>query len=242
MATLADQIELKVGIDMETPHVYAAMLEILGKLSVEKTADLPSNMGGKPYIEAHYMAGEVKKMFVERGLIVLASEKVVRHEVIVREGRAPHVAVAIQGKYKIVSTRDGSIAKIKGVGDGLASGTAVASNIASTNAFKNAFLRTFMITEKSVEEQALKGVEDDEKAEPRALSTAKGGATQKKEAAANVTELQDKVKAAWTEHHADDEDGYVSLGISKWGDPENWAVNMTKLKALIKSIEAGEVA
>ncbi len=243
MATAPDHIDVKVNLEMETQHVHIAMLKILGSLSVEKTAMLPGNMGGKPYIEAHYMAGEIKKAFVAEGLIVLPEETIVRHEVVARDGRAPNVAVAIEATYTIISTVDGSRESLTGTGDGLASGTAVASNIASTNAFKNAFLRTFMITEQSVEQQALAGVaDDDEKAEPRAVATARGGATQKKEVASAVTDLQDEVKNEWHALHGDDDEGYVALGNKMYGEPANWATNQTKLKSLIKSIKAGEVA
>lgn len=228
---------------MDVAEVYKSMLVVLDKLAVEKTALLPGNMGGKPYIEAHYMASEIKKLFVAEGLIVLPDEHMTKHEVIGREGRAPNVAVAIEAQYTILSTKDGSAVVIKGVGDGLASGTAVASNIASTNAFKNAFLRTFMVSEQSVEQASLKSTEDPtEKAEPRAIATAKGGATQQKQLAAAVLELQEQVRHEWVTRHEDDPDGYVSFGREKYGDPENWATNQTKLKALIKSIKAGEVA
>jgi hypothetical protein len=232
----------------EVAHVYEAMLNVLEKLAVAKTAELPGNMGGKPYIEAHVLASEVKKLFVENKLIVLPVQRMVKHEVVSREGRAPHIAVAIEATYTIVSTVDGSMAQIQGVGDGLASGTAVASIIAGTNAMKEALMSTFLVSEQSVEQQAKAGVSDDseEKATPRAVNTATGGATTgtapKKEIAQAVTTLQAEVKSAWAERHGDDEDGYVDLGNSKWGKPADWATNQTKLKALIKAINAGEVA
>jgi hypothetical protein len=227
-------------------HVYIGMFNVLEKLAVAKTAELPGNMGGKPYIEAHVLAMEVKKLFVAEKLMVLPYQTMTKHEVVVREGRAPHIAVAMEAMYTIVSTVDGTQAHIQGVGDGLASGTAVASIIAGTNAMKNALMATFMVSEQSAEQAAKEGpVDTDTKPESRAVATAKNGATQasRKDAANAVVELQGQVKQAWAHHHGEDDDGYLALAAKMYGDDAaTWATNQTKLKGLVKAIEAGEVA
>lgn len=141
----------------EVGHVYKALGEILKSLSVAKTGVLPGSMGGKPYITAVEATAEVKRQFVEHGLIIIPNETVVEHENIVTADRAVKITIVTRGEYTIVSTLDGSSVTVSGVGDGLANGTAVASNIASTNAIKNALLRTFLITEQSVEDEAKNG-------------------------------------------------------------------------------------
>lgn len=142
---------------LEGKAVYAALANVVRELSVEKNGELPSNMGGKPYITASDVAKEVKRLFVENNLILLPNETVIKHENLV--GQRLQVSIVITGTYEIVSTVDGSSVTVSGTGDGLATGTAVASNIASTNAFKNALLRTFLITEQSVEDAAKAGDE-----------------------------------------------------------------------------------
>jgi hypothetical protein len=139
------------------PQVYPAMLEVLKSMAVEKGGQLPANMGGKDYITAPDLSAETKRQFVKNNLIVLPHEKTVSQEsVTTTQGDRVKVTniVVIEGTYVIVSTVDGSMAEISGVGDGMATGTSVASNIASTNAMKNALMRTFLITEQSVEDQA----------------------------------------------------------------------------------------
>lgn len=137
--------------EVEVPHVYKALAEILKNLSVEKNGTLPGNMGGKPYITAVDAAAETKRQFVANGLVFLPSEEVIKHETIQFKERL-NVTIVVTGTYTIVSTVDGSSVTVSGTGDGLATGTAVASNIASTNSLKNALLRTFLITEQSVED------------------------------------------------------------------------------------------
>ncbi len=132
--------------------VYTALAAILSELSVEKNGDLPSNMGGKPYITAVDLNLEVKRKFVSNNLILIPSERVIRHENLVSSRTT--VSIVIEGTYTIVSTVDGSSVTGVGVGDGLAIGTAVASNIASTNALKNFLLRLFLVTEQSTEDAA----------------------------------------------------------------------------------------
>lgn len=147
---------------IETPHVYEALGAILKSLSVPKNGMLPGNMGGKPYVTAVDAAAEVKRQFVENGLIFLPSEDVIKHETIIHKDRL-NIVIVIKGTYTIVSQKDGSSVVVSGTGDGLATGTAVASNIASTNALKNALLRTFLITEQSAEDSAKNGVEQPER-------------------------------------------------------------------------------
>lgn len=141
----------------EVPHVYQGIAAILNALSVEKGGQLPSNMGGKPYITAVDLSLEVKRQFVANSLVLLPRERFTKHEVI-PSGTRNAVVIGVEGEYTIVSTVDGSSAVVSGVGDGLALGTAVASNIASTNALKNALLRTFLVTEQSVEDAAKNGL------------------------------------------------------------------------------------
>ena len=142
--------------EVEVPHVYKALAEILKNLSVEKNGTLPGNMGGKPYITAVDAAAETKRQFVANGLVFLPREEVIKHETIQFKERL-NVTIVITGTYTIVSTVDGSSVTVSGTGDGLATGTAVASNIASTNSLKNALLRTFLITEQSVEDASKAG-------------------------------------------------------------------------------------
>lgn len=231
------------------PEVYKSMLNILRKLSVAKGAQLPANMGGKPYITAADVAKETKTLFVEEQLIILPSERILEHQVIPRGDRAPNIAISIEGTYTIVSVKDGSTATIQGAGDGLASGTAVASNIASTNALKNGLLRTFLITEQSVEDAAKEGVKDSDEsntAASRAVNTAKGS-TPKAPTAENTGALDEaraNVKAAWKKIHGDDDDfnetGYMQLGASKF--EAGWPGRLADLKKLTKAITDGEVA
>jgi hypothetical protein len=162
-----------VQAQIEVPHVYTALAEVLKSLSVEKNGTLPGNMGGKPYITAVDAAAETKRQFVANKLIFLPNEEVIKHENLLNNNRL-QVSIVIKGTYTIVSTVDGSSVTVSGTGDGLATGTAVASNIGSTNALKNALLRTFLITEQSAEDAGKAGT-------PEAPS----GAQQKVEQARN---------------------------------------------------------
>lgn len=230
--------------EFKIPHVHQAMLKILTSMSVAKGGVLPGNMGGKDYITAPDLSAEAKRQFVENGIVMIPSEKIYDFEIVPRGDRAPSIIVSIEGYYHLYSTVDGSSVLISGVGDGMAQGTSVASNIASTNALKNALLRTFLITEQSVEDQA-KGDNSPavEHVEPRAVATAKtGGPTQKRESPQAVVDLQDQVREAWARLHPEAMDGYVALGNKKYGEPASWATNITKLKGLLKAIEAGEIA
>lgn len=224
------------------PEVYTSMLNILSKLGVAKNGVLPGNMGGKPYITAVDVSREVKTLFVEEKLIVLPSERVVNHETIILKDRI-NVAIAIEGTYTFVSTKDGSTATVTGVGDGLAGGTAVASNIASTNALKNGLLRTFLITEQSAEDAAKNGPED-APAENRALAAANNGATAPAQAAtpSAAKAVQQDIKAAVLDVKTKTgvEPSYTKIGNRLYPEDKTWATNTTKLKAILKAIKDGE--
>lgn len=146
----------KVPETTGVPHVYTALAKVLKHLSVDKSGQLPGNMGNGKYMPAGAISNEVKKQFSEHDLILIANEESLKNDVEVVDGRAFKIFTSIRGEYTIVSTQDASSVEISGVGDGLASNTAVSSNIASTNALKNALLRTFLISEDSVEEASMK--------------------------------------------------------------------------------------
>lgn len=215
----------------ETQHVYTALGKILKDMSVEKGGQLPSNMGGKPYITAVDLSSEAKRQFVSNGLILLPSERIIKHE-IVQSGNRNAVVIGIEGTYTIASTKDGSSVTVGGAGDGLAIGTAVASNIASTNALKNALLRTFLVTEQSVEDQAKAGIGDAPAEAPKAVGQQK-----------SLKTLTDEVK----EIIGNPESGYEATDINALGtkisngDPK-WKLNIKHLEATIKAVKAGERA
>lgn len=148
------------------PAVNVALGEILKKLSVDKNGQLPSNMGGKPYITAADINMEVKRLFVEYNLQHFPTERMLSFENMVMADRAVKTSIVIEGTYTITSLEDGSSVAVTGIGDGLASGSAVASNIASTNALKNALLRLFLITEQSVEDAGKSGPAESQQPAP----------------------------------------------------------------------------
>jgi hypothetical protein len=195
--------------EFKAPHVDLMMLEILKVFSVDKDGQLPSNMGGKEYVSAPALFKNAKAEFTKRDLIVYPNERYIEYATVPRGDRAPTIVVAVEGTYQIVSTVDGSSRVISGTGDGMGQGNSVASNIASTNALKNAMLRVFL------------------------------GATQKREAPQAVIDLQEEVKREWAQRYPENMDGYVALGTSKYGEPAEWATNITKLKGLVKAIVAG---
>ena len=226
------------------PEVYTSMLNILSKLGVAKNGTLPANMGARPYITAVDVSREVKTLFVEEGLIVLPSERIVNHETIILKDRI-NIAIAIEGTYTFVSTKDGSSATVTGVGDGLAGGTAVASNIASTNALKNGLLRTFLITEQSAEDAAKDGPSTDAAPESRAVAAANNGATAKATAAPTPSAakaVQQQIKDTVAKIKADTgvEPSYSKIGNRLYDGDKSWATNATKLKAVLSAIEGGE--
>lgn len=141
----------------KAPHVHEALGAILSDLSVEKNGQLPANMGGKPYISAVDLSLEIKRKFVDHDLILIPSERVIKHEAILGQNQKITYVISVEGEYTILSRRDGSTVTVGAVGDGVAMGSAVAANISSTNALKNALLRTFLVTEQSVEDEAKNG-------------------------------------------------------------------------------------
>lgn len=156
-----------------TPHVHKGLAAILKHLQVDKSGQLPSNMGGKAYVPAPAISNEVKKQLVANDLFMASNEELIKHEAVAADGRSYKIFTAIKGTYTFTSTQDGSQVTISGIGDGLASNTAVSANISSTNALKNALLRTFLISEESVEKQSMQdqgGVAND--ATPRAVKAA----------------------------------------------------------------------
>ena len=214
------------------PHVYTALLAVLGEMSVAKGATLPSNMGGKPYITASDLNAEAKRQFVSQGLIFIPNERQVSKEII-NDGGRKTVAISIEGTYTILSTQDGSSVEISGVGDGLATGTAVSSNIASTNALKNALLRTFLVTEQSVEDAAKEGLSD-APATPRALSAAKSGAPiPASESSNKVRDMQAQIKEM-----AEARGGveYHKIGAELAGGKQ-WATDVSILGKVIQRLQ-----
>lgn len=228
----------------KVPHVHTALAAILKSMSVEKGGMLPSNMGGKSYIQAHDLAAEAKRQFVANDLIAYPTEELLKHEIVLANNRTL-VATAIKAQYTLVSTVDGSSITITGIGDGLATGTAVSSNIASTNALKNAFLRAFLITEQSVEEQAKRGTDEPDSQAGRAVSAAKPKAAPQQSKTADLDTLRADVRAAWAETASafgDDfnPQGYMDLGNEKFKG-QKWASDGALLKQLAEAIRNGEV-
>ncbi len=233
-------------IEGTVPAVYTGIAAILAELGVKKNGQLPTNMGGKSYIAAVDVSAEIKILLVKHGLVVLPNERLIKHEAIQANNRIT-IATAIEGEYTFVSTVDGSVAKVTGVGDGLANGNAVSSNIASTNAMKNAMLRTFMITEQSAEDQAKNGVDESPAAQPKAIAAAQGGSTQAAKPASStaVADLQAEIKAAVAEvaEATGATPNYAAIGKRLFGDKDpNWATKVDSLKAVLKAVQSGEVA
>lgn len=228
---------------IQVPHVRTALLNILGELGVAKNGQLPSNMGGKPYITAADVAKEVKTLLVANELIAIPTERVVKHELI--NTSRINTAIVIEAQYTFLSTRDGSSITVQGVGDGLAGGTAVASNIASTNALKNALLRTFMITEQSVEDAAKNGAGEDPTppAAVRAATKNAGGGTAKAvPSGTKVEELQQAVRTAWEDREGEGDSGYIAFGdkLTELAT-DKWVSDAKLLEAILKAIKGGEV-
>lgn len=225
-------------IEPNVPEVYQSLLRILAQLSVAKNGQLPTNMGGKPYLTAVDVARETKTLFVDEQLIILPHETITKHESIIHKDRIA-VLVGVEGTYTIVSVKDGSQAVVQGAGDGLANGTAVASNIASTNALKNALLRTFLITEQSVEDAAKSGVDNSESATPKAVAAATkqtAGKPMPSPANTKIAELKVAIQAEAAAREVD----YAALGNAKF--ESGWPTRVNDLTALLKAIKAGEVA
>lgn len=213
------------------PHINRAYLSILKDISVDKNGVLPSNMGGKPYIAAVDVAKEVKALLVKNDVISVPRETEVRKELVL-QGNRLLITTTIEAEYDLISTIDGSILTIRGVGDGVATGSAVASNIASTNAFKNAFLRALLITEQSVEDDAKKGIPEPEK-ENRAVANAKGAT--KEQGSDEVGSARQAVKAAAASAGLSDQ-GYINWGKSMTGGAAGWVSDVDTLKKLASEI------
>jgi hypothetical protein len=153
------------------PHVHTALLAIYKGLEVEKDGTLPSNMSGKAYVTAGNLSAKIKEQFIAHELIFYpVSETIWHHEVAQDKTQRTLVAISIEGRYKIISTKDGSSIEIGGAGDGLATGTSVANNIASTNALKNALLRLVMATEGGVESASKDGIGHQDDVAPAQVS------------------------------------------------------------------------
>lgn len=154
-----------------TPHVHKALLAIYGELAVEKDGTLPSNMSGKAYVTAGNLSASIKEQFIKHELVFHpVYERIIHHGVTQDKTQRTLVAISVEGKYKIVSTVDGSSIEIGAAGDGLATGTSVANNIASTNALKNALLRLVMATEGGVESASKDGIGESADAAPAQVS------------------------------------------------------------------------
>lgn len=231
-----------------TPKVHEALSAILESLSVEKGGQLPANMGGKPYITATDLNLEAKRKFVEHGLVLLPSEKIVRYEPI--NGTRLSVLIAIEGTYTLIAKEDGSTVSFGGVGDGLANGSAVASNIASTNALKNALLRLFLVTEQSVEDAAKNGT-DDAKTNPAESKIAKASGGPAKPATAvkgnGAAELRNQIitKAkSVAESTGIAETYYRNIGDRLTGTTNaadrKWINDTAVLTQVLAAIDAGE--
>lgn len=214
----------------ETQHVYTALGKILKDMSVEKGGQLPSNMGGKPYITAVDLSSEAKRQFVSNDLILLPSERIIKHE-IVQSGNRNAVVIGVEGTYTIASTKDGSSVTVGGAGDGLAIGTAVASNIASTNALKNALLRTFLVTEQSVEDQAKAGIGDALTEAPKPVGQQKSIASMTEEIKAIINDPN----SGYTAKDINDLGAKKSNGDAKWKTQAKW------LSAVLDAVKAAEV-
>ena len=138
--------------ETKVPAIYGAILAVMNELGVDKNGTLPSNMGNGKYITASDLSAAVKTAFVNHNVVGFPREREVAKEIIIFKERL-NIAITVETTYKLVSTVDGSMEEVCGVGDGLATGTAVSANIASTNALKNVLMRLLLITEQSVEDQ-----------------------------------------------------------------------------------------
>jgi len=217
--------------------VYGAFAEVLKSMQVDAAGQLPSNMGGKKYITAKDIADEVKKKFVEVGLIMIPNETVVSDEILTgADGRRTSFLI-IEGKYRIIHIEDGSEVTISGTGGGMATGTAVAPNIASTFALKNALQRAFLISETAVEEAALKAPDAPAATPPekRAEATAVAKVT------AEVAPLKKEIAAKLGIKSAA---GIIAKGNEYFHteDSASWKDDAVRLGAWLTHLNTGEVA
>jgi len=141
----------------KVPAIYGAFAKVLAELSVAKGGTLPSNLGGSSYIKAADLSLEVKRLFVEHGLVVFPQERFTKHEVSINDEGRKVLTIGVETAAKIVAIEDGSFEVVSGVGDAVSNGnTSVTANIASTNAMKNLLMRALLITEQSVEDASKK--------------------------------------------------------------------------------------
>jgi len=141
----------------KVPAIYGAFAKVLAELSVAKGGTLPSNLGGSSYIKAADLSLEVKRLFVEHGLVVFPQERFTKHEVSINNEGRKVLTIGVETAAKIVAIEDGSFEVVSGVGDAVSNGnTSVTANIASTNAMKNLLMRALLITEQSVEDASKK--------------------------------------------------------------------------------------
>ncbi len=159
------------------PKIYAAYHKILEELQVDKTSDLPTNMGGKKAFAADQVAADVKSLLVENNLIFrVLSEDVVSNEVI-PVGNRLNIVITVQGTYELIHIEDGSSITIGGVGQGVAIGSSVAASIAGTFALKSGLLHSFLITEESVEREGLAPTQPKESAALKKAQSDKDGSS-----------------------------------------------------------------
>lgn len=226
----------------KTPKAHEKVLAILKELSVKKSGNLPSNMGGKPYISATDLFDEVKVSFAEKNLILIPAENFQKHEV-VQQGQRALIATVIEGHYTILSTEDGSSLTIQGVGDGLATGSAVSSNIASTNALKNALLRFFLAAETSVEDKAKGGVGEAENSPANAkIAKAQGGGVTRKSTGSPTTAGEYRTAILAAVKSGGGVADYEKVGNRISGKQKSeWLNDVEVLGGVLKALEAGEV-
>jgi hypothetical protein len=211
---------------IEVPKVYGAIAEVVKALSVEKGGTLPGNMGGKSYYTAADLNAEVKRLFVQHGLIIAPQEELVRQEILNNNNRLT-IAITIKGTYEIIAVADGSSITIGGIGDGLAIGTSVSANIASTNSLKNALLRFLLVSEQSVEDAGKNGIPD---------------APEQKVAAPKSSSIDD-VRAQITAIISSDKNSFDGAKVNALGDKitgehrDVWGGNAAALKKVLKALE-----
>lgn len=227
--------------DQTVPHVYTALSEVFKTLSVGKDGRLPSNMGGGGYQTAEAVSEAVRNEFAQHDLIILSNEEETSRESIIHKERL-NFSSSVTGTYTIVSTRDGSMTQISGVGHGLATGTAVAANVASTFALKNALMRTFMVSENAVEEGGLAG-ENTAKPKPENRATRNVKAATTKPAPKATPGGSSGEAAAKTKIQAE----YIKTGLitSEYANERRDFFkadgSKTPLQDLLKEIESGDL-
>jgi len=217
--------------------VFGAYAEVLKSLQVDAGGTLPGNMGGKKYITAKDIADEVKKKFVEHGLIMIPNEVIESESIQTGSDGRRTSFITVRGEYRIIHVQDASELTITGVGGGLATGTAVAPNIASTFALKNALQRAFLISENAVEEAALKETNAVAATPPEKRAEVTAAAS----AAAQVTPLKKEIAKKLGIRAASE---ILAKGNEyfKTESADSWKDDAEKLAGWAKHLETGEVA